>query len=407
MPDTLSDGRRIRALTLVNNSTREALAIVVDGGMRGELVVRAVEQAAAGRGTPRLIRVDNGPGFVSRMLDCWAYERGVTLDFPRPGKPTDNCLLQGFNGRLRDEWLNIDWFLSVEDAQARNEAQRRDYNLLRRKLTRRKLIELTATLKSTLVGMEACGGARFLARLLREQGHDARIIPAQFVKPFVKSQKNDFLDAEAIAEAVQRPTMRFVPIKTEEQLDMQTLHRVRDRLVGCRTALINQVRAVLLERGLTFPKGRASTVHVVAELVTTDTGEVAVATRELLALLWQEWQDLQVRVDSLTFRIEQAAAQDEVCRKLTAVPGIGPLTATALVSAVADGSMFRRARDLSAWLGLVPQQRSTGGRAKLLSISKRGNSYLWRLLVVGAQSVWMYLNRERHARLGGLLPQAS
>jgi len=148
-------------------------------------------------------------------------------------------------------------------------------------------------------------------------------------------------------------------------------------------------------------------VHVVAELVTTDTDEVTAATRELLALLRQEWQDLQVRVDSLTFGIEQAAAQEEVCRKLTAVPGIGPLTATALVSAVADGSMFRRARDLSAWLGLVAQQRSTGGRTKLLSISKRGNSYLWRLLVVGAQSVPMYLNRERHACLGGLLPQAS
>ena len=112
--------------------------------------------------------------------------------------------------------------------------------VLRRKLTRRKLVDLTATLKSTLIGMEACGGAHFLARLLHEQGHDARIIPPQFVKPFVKSQKNDFLDAEAIAEAVQRPTMRFVPVKTEEQLDMQTLHRVRDCLVGCRTALINR-----------------------------------------------------------------------------------------------------------------------------------------------------------------------
>lgn len=274
---------------------------------------------------------------------------------------------------------------------------------LRRKLTRRKLVDLVATLPPTLIGMEACGGAHFLARLLREQGHDARIIPAQFVKPFVKSQKNDFLDAEAIAEAVQRPTMRFVPVKTEEQLDMQALHRVRDRLVGCRTALINQVRAVLLERGLTFAKGRAPMAHVVAELVAADTDEVSSATRELLALLWQEWQELQARVDDLTARIEQAAARDEVCRKLTAVPGIGPLTATALVSAVADGSMFRRARDLSAWLGLVPQQRSTGGRTKLLGISKRGNGYLRRLLVVGAQSARLHLNRERHARLGGWL----
>ena len=275
--------------------------------------------------------------------------------------------------------------------------------VLRRKLTRRKLVDLAATLSPTLIGMEACGGAHFLARLLREQGHDARIIPAQFVKPFVKSQKNDFLDAEAIAEAVQRPTMRFVPVKTEEQLDMQTLHRVRDRLVGCRTALINQVRAVLLERGLTFARGRASMAHVVAELVAADTDDITPATREMLAVLWQEWQELQTRVDGLTARIEQAATQDEVCRKLTAVPGIDPLTATALVSAVADGSMFRRARDLSAWLGLVPQQRSTGGKTKLLGISKRGNGYLRRLLVVGAQSARLHLNRERHARLGGWL----
>ena len=133
---------------------------------------------------------------------------------------------------------------------------------LRRKLTKRKLIDLTAALPPTLVGMEACGGSHHLGRLLREQGHDARIIPAQFVKPSVKSQKNDFLDAEAIAEAVQRPTMRFVPIKTEEQLDMQTLHRVRDRLVGQRTALINQVRAILLERGLTFNKGRQGMTRI-------------------------------------------------------------------------------------------------------------------------------------------------
>jgi putative transposase len=129
--DALFDGRRIRALTLVDNFTREALAIVVDGGIRGEHVVQAVEQVAAQRGAPRLIRVDNGPEFVSKVLDRWAYERGVTLDFSRPGKPTDNCFVESFNGRLRDECLNTHWFLSVEDAKAKIEAWRRDYNAFR------------------------------------------------------------------------------------------------------------------------------------------------------------------------------------------------------------------------------------------------------------------------------------
>ena len=271
---------------------------------------------------------------------------------------------------------------------------------LRRKVTKRKLIDLTAALPPTLIGMEACGGAHQLGRLLRAQGHDARLIPAQFVKPFVKSQKNDFLDAEAIAEAVQRPNMRFVPIKTEEQLDMQTFHRVRDRLVGRRTALVNQIRAILLERSLTFPKGRSGMARLLAELLAADTAEISSGMREWLSLLWEEWQDLEQRINTLTDRIEAAAKQNEVCRKLAAVPGIGPLTATALVAAVADGSMFRRARDLSAWLGLVPQQRSTGGKPKLLGISKRGNSYLRRLLVVGAQSARLNLDRERHPRLG-------
>ena len=274
------------------------------------------------------------------------------------------------------------------------------HTVLRRKVTKRKLIDLTATLPPTLIGMEACGGAHHLGRLLRAQGHDAQLIPAQFVKPFVKSQKNDFLDAEAIAEAVQRPNMRFVPIKTEEQLDMQTLHRVRDRLVGRRTALVNQIRAILLERGLTFAQGRPGMARLLAELLAADTVEISSGMRELLSLLGEEWQDLEQRINTLTGRIEAAAKENEVCRKLAAVPGIGPLTATALVAAVADGSMFRRARDLSAWLGLVPQQRSTGGKTKLLGISKRGNSYLRRLLVVGAQSARLNLKRDKHPRLG-------
>jgi len=277
--------------------------------------------------------------------------------------------------------------------------------IIRRKLTKPKLVALMATLPPALIGMEACGGAHHLGRLLQAQGHDARLIPAQFVKPFVKSQKNDFLDAEAIAEAVQRRSMRFVPIKTEEQLDMQTLHRARDRLVGCRTALINQVRAILLERGLIFAKGRGGMARLLPELLTANTEEISSSMRELLTASWEEWQSIQRHIDKLTDRIEAVAKQNEVCRQLSAVPGIGPLGATALVAAVADGSMFKRARDLSAWLGLVPQQRSTGGKTKLGGISKRGNPYLRRILVLGAQSARLNIDRERHPRLGKWLTQ--
>jgi transposase len=165
------------------------------------------------------------------------------------------------------------------------------------------------------------------------------------------------------------------------------------------------VRAILLERGLIFAKGRSAMARLLPELLRADTEEVSRSMRELLTALWEEWQSIQRHIDNLTNHIESVAQQHEVCRQLTAVPGIGPLAATALVAAVADGSMFKRARDLSAWLGLVPQQRSTGGKTKLVGISKRGNPYLRRLLVLGAQSARLNTDRERHPRLGKWLTQ--
>ena len=182
--------------------------------------------------------------------------------------------------------------------------------LLKKKLSRKQLLALTANLPASLIGLEACSGSHFLARALREQGHDARLIPAQFVKPFVKSNKNDFLDAEAIAEAVDRENMRFVPIKTDDQLDLQALHRVRERLVSRRTSVINQVRAFLLERGVTFRKGPATLRRQMPEILENADEQLSTRIRGLLAMLWQEWKELEQQIESLNSDIEGMCRDD-------------------------------------------------------------------------------------------------
>ena len=232
--------------------------------------------------------------------------------------------------------------------------------VLRRRCSRSQLFAFFERLPPALVGMEACASAHFLGRTIRDLGHDARLIPAQFVKPFLKSQKNDYLDAEAIAEAVQRPTMRFVPIKTPEQLDLQALHRVRDRLVARRTSVSNQLRGLLLERGIPIRTGRGGFRQVVPELLAGADDRLSPALRHLVDVLWSEWCATDRAVEALTKEIEVIAARDESCRRLLTVPGVGPLVATAMVAAIADGSAFRRARDFAVWLGLVPKQSSTG-----------------------------------------------
>ncbi len=266
-----------------------------------------------------------------------------------------------------------------------------------KKLSRPQLMRFMVTLRPCRVGMEACSGAHLLGRQLKEQGHDVRLMPPQYVRPFVKSNKNDFLDAEAIAEAVQRPTMRFVPLKTPEQLDLQALHRVRDRLVARRTALINQIRAFLLERGITLRPGRPHLARHLPALVTEPTPAVSDRMRRLLEGLWAEWKSLELDIATITREITTLASDDAACQRLTEIPGIGPLIATALVAAIGNGTAFAKGRDLAAWLGLVPQQHSTGGKPKLLGISKRGNSYLRQLFVHGARSVLLHTDLERHA----------
>jgi transposase len=263
---------------------------------------------------------------------------------------------------------------------------RRGEIVLRRKLSRRQLLLFTANRSPMLIGMEACGGAHFLGRALREQGHEVRLMPAQYVKPYVKTNKNDYLDAEAIAEAVQRPTMRFVPIKTDEQLDLQALHRVRDRWVARRTAIMNQMRGFLLERGMTVRKGPSHLIVQLQEVLRQGGTSFSSRLRGLLQELKQEWYELDKRIEQANDELRRIANEDDACHRLMEVPGFGPLVSTALVAAIGNGITFRKGRDLSAWIGLVPRQHSTGG-----------NPYLRRMFLHGARSVVAQAERNPSA----------
>jgi transposase len=267
--------------------------------------------------------------------------------------------------------------------------------LVRKKFTQKQLLAFTANMQTSLIGLEACAGAHFLGRALRKQGHDVRLIPAQFVKPFVKSNKNDFVDAEAIAEAVERKNMRFVPIKTDDQLDLQAIHRVRDRLVSRRTAVINQIRAFLLERGMVFAQKPAKLKAAMAEVLENAEADLTPMMRNLIDMLWGEWKTVEQQIEELTDKLEQISANDAGCCRIRKIPGIGPIVATAIVAAIGNGAAFRKGRDFAAWLGLVPRQHSTGGKAKLLGISKRGNVYLRKILIHGARAAVLRIKRDR------------
>ncbi len=265
---------------------------------------------------------------------------------------------------------------------------------VRKKFSRKQLLLFTADLQVELIGMEACGGWHFLGRALREQGHEVRLIPAQYVKTNVKTNKSDYIDAEAIAEAIARPTMRFVPIKSDDQLDMQSLHRVRERWVMRRTAVVHQMRGLLLERGITLRKGRCHLDAALPGILEDATTKLSGAVRLLLAQLKLELDQLAIRLDEADTLIQKTAQESEVCQRLDAIPGIGPLTATALIAAIGNGAAFRKARDFAAWVGLVPREHSTGGKQKLLGISKRGNCYLRTLFVQGARAVLQFREKQ-------------
>ena len=275
----------------------------------------------------------------------------------------------------------------------------------RKKFNRAQLLEYFVQAKHTVIGMEACPGSQWLARKLIKQGHDAKIMSAQFVKPYLKRQKNDTNDAEAIAEAVQRPTMRFVGVKTTDQSDIQALHRVRDRLVKQQTQIINQARALGLECGITLPSGVATFFRDFPRVLEDADNELSPRMRRILHGLWEDVRTANSRLQELTSEIKAIASHDELARRLMTIPGIGELGATALVAAVADPRDFRKGRDLAAWIGLVPRQYTTGGNPRLLGISKQGNPYLRRLLIHGARSAKRHLNRQRDT-LGPWLDKA-
>lgn len=259
--------------------------------------------------------------------------------------------------------------------------------VLRRKIARGQLQSCLVNVRSCLIGMEACTGAHYVGRQLAALGHDVRLLPAQYVKPFLKGHKNDYRDAEAIAEAAQRPTMRPVPLKSSEQLDLQALHRVRSRRIGQRTAIINQIRGFLLECGIPVRQGPAGLREALPTILAQRTDVLSPRMIHLLEDLAADWRQLDERIAASTRDIATLARQDAGCKRLMGIPGVGVITASAMVAAVGTGAAFTRGRDFAAWLGLVPKQISTGDRTILGGLSKRGNRYLRTLFVSGAQTL--------------------
>ena len=301
--------------------------------------------------------------FTGRIIDMQIHSVGIDL-----GKTTFHLVALGAAGKV----------------------------LVRKKFTQKQLLTFTANMQSSLIGMEACSGAHFLARALRSQGHDVRLIAAKFVKPFVKSNKNDFIDAEAIAEAVERKNMRFVPIKTDDQLDLQAIHRVRDRLVSRRHGSDQPVVAgFLLERGMVFATTPAKLKAAMADVLENADADLTPQMRNLISMLWDEWKLVEKQVEELTTQLEQISDADAGCTRIRKIPGIGPVVATAIVAAIGNGAAFHKGREFAAWLGIVPRQYSTGGKAKLLGISKRGNVYLRKILIHGARAAVLRIKRDR------------
>src|SRR5437667_10293030 len=260
--------------------------------------------------------------------------------------------------------------------------------VLRQKWSRGQVEARLANLPPCRIGMEACVGAHHLSRTLKALGHDARRMPATYVRPYSKGQKNDYRDAEAIAEAVQRPTMKFVATKTADQLDLQALHRVRERLVGQRTGIVNQIRAFMLERGIAVRQGLRFLRSELPGILATRTDVLSPRMLRIIEDLAGDWRRLDERIEGLSSEIETLARQGKACERLMPAPGIGPIISSAMVAAIGTGDVFSKGRGVGAWLGLVPKQISTGDRTILGKISRRGNRYLRSLFV---QAAWVVL----------------
>ena len=257
----------------------------------------------------------------------------------------------------------------------------------KKQLKRKQVLAYMANLEPCLIAMEACGGANYWAREFIALGHEVKLIAPQYVKPYVKGNKNDYNDAEAIAEAAQRPNMRFVPIKSVEQQDVQNFHRQRERIKKERTALVNQIRGLLAEYGVVINQGVAAVRNGLPEILEDAENGLTARSRELFAELLEELWALDQRFEHSGQRITSLSQENAMCRRLDEILGIGPITASATYAAAGDGKDFVNGRHYSAWLGLVPGQHSTGGKTTLLGISKRGNAYLRTLYIHGARAV--------------------
>lgn len=262
-----------------------------------------------------------------------------------------------------------------------------DEIVLRKTLRRDGVAQFFAELEPCIVGMEACCGSHYWARILTDLGHEVRLISPQFVKPYVKSNKNDRNDAEAICEAVGRPSMRFVSPKSPEQLEIQAVHRIRQRVVASRTRLVNQVRGLLGEHGVVVARDITRIRRALGEIADSNESGFGDIFIDMLRDMRDELGELDIRLAGYNRRIKNLFRSNEMCQRIGRIEGVGPITATALVTAIGDKSCFKNGRQFAAWLGLVPKQHSSGGKARLFGISKRGDRYLRTLLIHGARAV--------------------
>ncbi len=258
--------------------------------------------------------------------------------------------------------------------------------ILKKRIERDKLAEYIANIPQCTIAMEACGGSNYWARVFQRQGHNVKLISPQFVKPFVKTNKNDANDAEAIVEAACRPSMHFVPIKQVEQQDIQSIHRVRSRVIKNRTALINEIRGLNLEYGIAIPLGALKVKSHLRSIIDDQKNELTNSSRELMQELYDELVEMEARLKKLEKKIKLICKENDQCRRILNIPGVGELTATAIIAAVPNANEFKNGRHMSAWLGLIPRQSSSGNKQVLLGISKRGDRYLRTLLIHGARS---------------------
>lgn len=265
--------------------------------------------------------------------------------------------------------------------------------VLRKRLSREKLVELLSNLSPCLIGIEASTASHYWARVFEKLGHQVKMMAPQFVKPYIKSNKNDRNDAAGIAEAVTRPDMRFVPIKTIEQQDVLLLHRARELAVKQRTAQANQLRGLLAEHGIILPSGIRN-MRTITQLLEDNLDKLTINSKIIFENLHEQFKHCDTQVKLYDQKIELAADQDSRCKEIMKIEGIGPITASAIVATIGDATLFKNGREVSAWLGLVPKQHSSGNKVRLSGISKRGDSYVRKLLIHGARAALRYCNNK-------------